>query len=63
MHAASAAAIPAEIARADWFIASLSAYAVDEADGLKLIARAYLARVGEEEPALRQQIVVHRCRE
>ena len=35
----------------------------DAADALELIARAYLARVGEEEPALRQQIVVHRCRE
>jgi hypothetical protein len=35
----------------------------DAADALELIARAYLARVGEEEPALRQRIVVHRCRE
>jgi hypothetical protein len=37
--------------------------AEDAADALELIARAYLARVGEERPALRQQIVVHRCRE
>jgi hypothetical protein len=35
----------------------------DAADALELIARAYLARVGEDRPALRQQIVVHRCRE
>jgi hypothetical protein len=35
----------------------------DAADALELIARAYLARVGEEQPALRQQLVVHRCRE
>lgn len=35
----------------------------DAADALELIARAYLARVGEERPALRQQIVVHRCRD
>lgn len=35
----------------------------DAADALELIARAYLARVGEEEPALRQHVVVHRCRE
>jgi len=35
----------------------------DAADALELIARAYLARVGEARPALRQQIVVHRCRE
>jgi hypothetical protein len=34
----------------------------DVADALELIARAYLARVDEDEPALRQQIVVHRCR-
>ena len=33
------------------------------ADAFELIAQAYLARVGEEVPALRQQIVVHRCRE
>jgi hypothetical protein len=35
----------------------------DAADALELLARAYLARLGEEEPALRQQIVIHRCRE
>jgi hypothetical protein len=35
----------------------------DAADALELIARAYLARVGEAQPALRQQIVVHRCRD
>jgi hypothetical protein len=35
----------------------------DAADALELIARAYLARVGEDRPPLRQQIVVHRCRE
>jgi len=35
----------------------------DAADALELIARAYLARVGEEEPALGQHIVIHRCRE
>jgi hypothetical protein len=35
----------------------------DAADALELIAQAYLARVGEERPALQQQIVVHRCRE
>jgi hypothetical protein len=35
----------------------------DAADALELIARAYLARVGDDVPALRQQIVVHRCRE
>ena len=35
----------------------------DAADALELIARAYLARMGEELPALRQQIVVHRCRD
>jgi hypothetical protein len=35
----------------------------DAADALELIARAYLARVGEELPTLRQQIVVHRCRQ
>jgi hypothetical protein len=35
----------------------------DAADALELIARAYLARVGEDRPALKQQIVVHRCRE
>ncbi len=35
----------------------------DAADALELIARAYLARVGEDRPALRQQLVVHRCRE
>jgi hypothetical protein len=34
----------------------------DTADALELITRAYLARVGEEVPALRQHIVVHRCR-
>jgi hypothetical protein len=34
----------------------------DVADALELIARAYLARVGDDVPALRQQIVVHRCR-
>jgi hypothetical protein len=34
----------------------------DAADALELIARAYLARVGDDVPALRQQIVVHRCR-
>ncbi len=34
----------------------------DAADALELIARAYLARVGEDRPALRQQTVVHRCR-
>jgi hypothetical protein len=35
----------------------------DAADALELITRAYLARLGEDVPALRQQIVVHRCRE
>jgi hypothetical protein len=35
----------------------------DAADALELIARAYLARVGEDRPTLRQQIVVHRCRQ
>jgi hypothetical protein len=35
----------------------------DAADALELITRAYLARVGEERPELRQRIVVHRCRE
>jgi hypothetical protein len=35
----------------------------DAADALELIARAYLARLGEEAPALRQHVVVHRCRE
>jgi hypothetical protein len=35
----------------------------DAADVIELIARAYLARVGEEQPALKQQIVLHRCRE
>jgi hypothetical protein len=34
----------------------------DTADALELITRAYLARVGEDVPALRQHIVVHRCR-
>ena len=34
----------------------------DPADALELITQAYLARVGEDVPALRQQIVVHRCR-
>jgi hypothetical protein len=34
----------------------------DAADALELITRAYLARLGEEVPALRQHIVVHRCR-
>jgi hypothetical protein len=35
----------------------------DAADAIELIARAYLARVGEERPELRQRVVVHRCRE
>jgi hypothetical protein len=34
----------------------------DAADAIELITRAYLARVGEDVPALRQHIVVHRCR-
>jgi len=35
----------------------------DPADAFEAITRAYLARVGDDVPALRQQIVVHRCRE
>jgi hypothetical protein len=35
----------------------------DPADAFELIARAYLARVGDDVPELRQHIVVHRCRE
>ena len=35
----------------------------DVADALELVLRAYLARIGDEQPALRQRIVVHRCRE
>jgi hypothetical protein len=50
---------PYRIVTMPWTPATLGTE--DAADTLEL--RAYLAGMGEERPALRQQVVVHRCRE
>ena len=56
---------PAQFALVDQAIGAIRQHlgTEDAADALELIARAYLARLGEEDPALHQQVVVHRCRE